>query len=171
MTQTQSAADAAIRLRIEASSGTRTSSVGRSLADDALQDVFLWLARKGAPEEIAGDASRFHRYLCGAVRRHRADLHRREARHAHAALDTTSFAACDTSMRDESARLVHAALAHLTAAGDHGAANLLNLRFLDGFSVAKIAARLCKSPKVVSASLQRAKRKFMLAWAALGGGL
>lgn len=58
----------------------------------------------------------------------------------------------------------------MKANGEHAAADLLETRFLDGKSVAEIAAQLNKPPTAVSAQIQRAKKKFLAAWIAVAGG-
>ena len=141
----------------------------RLLAADAMQDVCLRLLSKDVPHDVAEKPDRLRVYLRGAFRRRLIDQLRREMRHAHVALEDPPCPAPQKVERDERAVRVHSVLTAMSADGDHKAAELLNLRFLDGLSPAQIALRLGLDARAVSARLQRAIRKFRTAWIAGGG--
>lgn len=136
--------------------------------EDARQDVALWLLVVGVPNDVATDPPRAAAYLRGVFQRKLLDILRREARHAHAALDAETFGRSDGIDRDRLAERVHATLARMREHGDGDSADLLERRFIDRRSVADLAAQLGKPPKSVSAQIQRSKQKFLAAW--LKGG-
>jgi RNA polymerase sigma factor (sigma-70 family) len=142
----------------------------RHFIDDALQDLWLNLLTAPPSAEVAVDHDRLFAWLSGAARRRLVDLIRRESRRRQVPLADAPDAAVPSREREENALRVRAVLAELSASGSSSVARLLELRYIEERSVAEIGRELKLSPRVVSARLQRAKRKFREVWLLRGGG-
>jgi RNA polymerase sigma factor (sigma-70 family) len=140
--------------------------VSVEVAQDAIQDVWLGVLRHPPPSGVVADPRRLWAWLLVATRRRAADLGRRERLRAHHALPDIAGAGrtpeqCIEGRED--CELVSRALSQLSASGSPSAARLLELRFLNGMSLAGLSQLLAVSDRAVSARLQRATKKFRAA--------
>jgi RNA polymerase sigma factor (sigma-70 family) len=145
----------------------RKRSGSARFRDDALQELWTSVIRAPPSPEVADDSARLLAWLIGAARRRLSDHLRREKRRRQTLLidlpDDTD------AEREDEAQRVHAVLAAMSAGEDSRAAQLLELQFIEGQSVAAIARLLNVPPRAISARIQRAKGKFRQAWLAGGG--
>ena len=155
---------------------TRTHHVGTKrnaeLLREALQEMWLGLLHTQPPNEVAADLQRLFAWLLVAVRRRMVDMLRRERLRKHYALEDTRTISDDTSaetVQHESLERVRSVLDAL-ASNAESDARLLKMRYYENRSVAQIAEALGVTARVVSARLQRAKRKFRERWLRAGGG-
>lgn len=146
----------------------------RGAADDRVQDVWLDVLLKGIPADVASDPARLRAWLRGVLAHKVRDAARRE--HATTPLPEgrdepvgdDGAEPADELVRQETAAAVRAAVAALAVGRCRACVRCLELHYLDGLSLAEVAAKTGSTVLRVKARLQRAKRLFRRAW---GGGL
>jgi RNA polymerase sigma factor (sigma-70 family) len=145
--------------------------VAPDLVWDALQELWVRVLCQPPPAEVVSDPDQLFAWLLVALRRRVSDLQRRECRRRHVSLDEAPplpDATRSAAARRELGECVHRALTTI-ARQNAAAAQLLELCYLNGLSVAEVAQKLAVSPEIVSARLQRAKRLFRTVWRGGGG--
>ncbi len=137
---------------------------------DALQQLWLDTARVPPPADVSRDAARLFAWLLVAAQRRLIDLARRDRRRSHLPLPDVLPAGpggdADRCGRIECVRRI---LRQLHETGAAPQARLLELRFLEGYSIRDISKSLGAPSRAVSARLQRAKREFRREWEACVG--
>ncbi|MBX9584018.1 MAG: sigma-70 family RNA polymerase sigma factor [Gemmataceae bacterium] len=141
-------------------------------AEDRVQDVWLDVLAKGVPEDVAGTPGRLRAWLCGVLHHKIRDASRRDRRATTGPPDRAEPAAVGGDpaaelIRDETAAAVRRTVASIAGGRGQECARCLALRYLDGLSLAEVAAATGSTVAQVKARLQRAKRRFRRAW---GGG-
>lgn len=140
--------------------------------DDALQDLWLALLRTPPPIAVVEHPARLHAWLHGAIRRRLLDAHRREIRRRQVEwVDRPDTVLAPEALLEqcEVCEQVRDVLADMNAGRLKRAAGLLELRYLDGQSLAQIGERLGLTASEVSCRLRRAEKKFRAAWCARMG--
>ncbi len=132
----------------------------RDLADDVIQETWLVAVRRLA--RFDPDRGAFFDWLCGIASnaaRNAVRARRRQSANVRALVPADDAPAPEVP-EDERAERVAAALAELP---DHYE-RALRAKYLDGETVAEIAARTGESAKAVESQLTRARRAFREAY-------
>lgn len=139
-------------------------------AEDAVQDVWLEIYRKTIPGEVAGDPSRLLAWLSGILKNSVRDRLRHQRRSR-----IVPLAECDSCgmnleaddpepdawvLQHELIATVRATVDRLASARSRESARCLELRYLEGLTIADVAAVMGMSVPEVNARLQRAKQRF-----------
>ena len=139
-------------------------------AEDDVQDVWLEVSRKAIPEEVAGDPSRLLAWLSGILKNRARDRLRHKRRSS-----IIPLADCDSCgmsfeangsepdaevLQNELIETVRATVNRFASARFRESARCLELRYLEGLTIADVAAVMGMSVTEVNARLQRAKRRF-----------
>lgn len=143
-----------------------------AVAADRVQDVWLDVLVKGIPADVAEAPARLRAWFRGVLLHKLRDGRRREDRVTADPLGEDEPPARDGDpaaelIRAETAAAVRGAIAAIAGGRGRACARCLKLRYLDGLSLAEVAAATGSTVARVSARLQRAKQRFRLTW---GGG-
>lgn len=182
-------ADAAAPCRVAEWVGRYTGGLRRRLCrhrlpcdceDDVLQEVWLHVLLRPPSDEVAAAVDRLAAWLAGVLRHKAADVVRQLSRHRYVSLDDVLTAGGEPAPLDsppepysnltELAERTRTAISHLSVSSAGENVRLLELRYISGKSVAEIAAITGLTPEVVSARLQRAKRRVRNVVRGRGGG-